>query len=263
MLEVTDYRRSLERSRMSRLRRDGRSTFRLQQREWDLLEGVFAPTDSPSTGIALDLLGLSCGLPGTRTGSLLEIGCGAGVIAVAAALAGCERVVASDINPAAVRNTELNAARHGVGGRVRAVQSDLFAALDPEERFDTIFWSSNYVMAPEGYHYEHVHERAYVDAGYRAHRRFLAEAPDRLRPGGRVLLHFSTRGDLVSLLRLAGQAGRGLRMLHGVVVQEGEYEVEHMLLEVTAWAPREDSVPAQREASVPRPRVGERERERL
>ncbi|WP_371498449.1 methyltransferase [Kitasatospora sp. NBC_00374] len=255
MLEVTDYRRSLERSRMSRMRQDGRSTFLLHQREWDLLEGVFAPADSPSTGIALDLLGLSCGLPGGRIDSLLEIGCGAGVIAVAAALAGCERVVASDINPAAVRNTELNAARHDMAGRVRAVHSDLFEALDPEERFDTIFWSSNYVMAPEGYRYEHMHERAYVDPGYAAHRRFLAEAPNRLRPGGRVLLHFSTRGDVLSLLRLAGQSGRGLRMVRTMTIQEGACEVEHMLLEVTA--------PPQREIVVPRPRSAERERERL
>ncbi|MFC5640882.1 methyltransferase domain-containing protein [Kitasatospora cinereorecta] len=245
-----DYRRSLERSRLSRMRRDGASVFTMQGREWDLLPGVFAPSDSPSTQIALDLLGLA-GPAVTARGSVLEIGCGTGLIAVTSALAGCERVVASDINPVAAENAELNAERHDVAHKVRTVHSDLFDALEPGERFDTIFWSSNYVMAPADYDYEHPHERAYVDAGYTAHRRFLAEAPEWLTPGGSVLLHFSSRGDLVSLLRIAGEVGRALRMLRVLPVQEGEHEVQHMLIEV-APRHRQPFVPGQRTREVPR-----------
>ncbi|MGF1430229.1 methyltransferase domain-containing protein [Kitasatospora sp. LaBMicrA B282] len=233
MLEIMDYRRSLERSRASRGRQSGQSTFWAHGREWDLFTDVFAPTDSPSTSVALELLGLTGELP-APTGSLLEIGCGAGVIAVMAALAGCDRVVASDINPAAAHNAAANAARHGVADRLRAVDGDLFAAVPAGERFDTIFWSSNYVMAPESYVYEHVHERAYVDPGYETHRRFLAQAPHWLAPGGRVLLHFSSRGDLATLLQLAEETGRRLQLVGSTQIDDWGNAVEHMLIEITA-----------------------------
>jgi release factor glutamine methyltransferase len=236
MLEVTDYRLSLERSRVSRTRRAEASTFSAHGRDWDLFPNVFAPTDSPSTGVALELLGLT-GEGTAPTGSLLEIGCGAGVVAVMAALAGCDRVVASDINPAAVGNAMANATRHGVADRFRAAHSDLFAALLPGERFDTIFWSSNYVLAPEGYVHQHVHERAYVDPGYDAHRRFLEQAPAWTNPGGRVLLHFSTRGDQGMLWHLAEQTGRDLRIVASTRVDDLGHEVDHMLIEISAIEP--------------------------
>ncbi|WP_269857883.1 class I SAM-dependent methyltransferase [Streptomyces sp. RPT161] len=243
MQEVRDYECSLERSRQALTNQNRPSTFSMYGRDWALLPNVFAPIYSPSTDTAMSLLGLTDSVVVPRTGSMLEIGCGTGIIAVSSALAGCDRVVASDINPEAVRNAELNAARHGVDRVVRTVHSDLFDGLDQGERFDTIFWSSNYVLAPHAYEYGSVHERAYVDPGYAAHRRFLAEAPNWLAPNGSVLLHFSTRGDLVSLLRIAGECGRGLRMLHSVPVQEGEHEVEHMLIEVTVTPQRSASRP--------------------
>ncbi|WP_323375847.1 methyltransferase [Streptomyces sp. RB17] len=197
---------------------------------------MFAPVFSPSTAVALDLLGLGQAGRGGWSGSFLEIGCGTGVIAVCAALAGCERVVAADVNPRAVENAALNAARHGVADRVRAVRSDLFSELR-EERFDTVFWSSNYVRAPEDYTYGSMHERAYVDPGYRAHRRYVAEAPLLLAPGGRALLHFSSRGVLGELREFAREYGRHLEVVGSVELVEGEYGddvVEHLLLEIGA-----------------------------
>ncbi|MFI5528747.1 methyltransferase domain-containing protein [Kitasatospora sp. NPDC051853] len=231
MSEVRSYERSLLRSREALTRKDRPKTFTLSGREWDLLPEVFAPVYSPSTATALELLGLG-GAAGSGEGSFLEIGCGTGVIAVAAALAGHRPVVAADINARAVQNAELNAARHGVAGTVRAVHSDLFDALGPAERFDTVFWSSNYVLAPEGYRYASVHERAYVDPGYAAHRRYLAQAPARLAPGGRALLHFSDRGDLAGLHRIAAELGRTVRVVAHREVSEGGLPVGHQLLEI-------------------------------
>ncbi len=201
-------------------------------RRWELLDFVFAPVFSPSTGIAVDFLSLSGPDRQPPPESLLEIGSGTGVISVQAALAGCKAVVASDINEHAVANTQRNAARHGVADRVTAVRSDLFADLDEGARFDRIFWSSNYVLAPEDYAYRSVHERAYVDAGYRTHRRYLTEAVDHLSGDGSVLLHFSDRGDVAGLHRIAGECGRELRMLRRRTVLEGSDSVEHLLLEV-------------------------------
>ncbi|MEV0603014.1 50S ribosomal protein L11 methyltransferase [Streptomyces sp. NPDC050315] len=207
----------------------------MSDREWDLLDEVFTPVYSPSTGVGVDFLGLADATTAEIGQSFLDVGTGSGVIAVLAALAGADRVVALDINPKAVRNAELNAVRHRVADRVRALHSDLFSGLRPDERFDTVFWSSNYVRAPEGYEYGSLHEYAYVDAGYRTHQRFLAEAPDRRTPGGRALLHFSSRGDVAALHRIAAESGRELRTVDSVEVLEGEYGsdlVEHMLLEI-------------------------------
>ncbi|MGW0856603.1 50S ribosomal protein L11 methyltransferase [Streptomyces sp. NPDC002690] len=232
MKVVQDYRRSLERSRQALEQKDRPSSFELCGREWDLLPEVFAPVYSPTTAFSMELMGLADPAASPRTGSFLEIGCGTGVIAVASALNGCESVVATDISEAAVRNAEMNAARHGVHERVRSVRSDLFAGLGADERFDTVFWHSNYVLAPESYQYRTMHERGYVDPGYAAHRRFLTGAPHRLTPGGVALLHFSGRGDLATLTRIAGECDRRLRVVRSAVFQEGEHEVEHMLLAV-------------------------------
>ena len=111
---MTDaYVRSLERSRHNTTRTDRPRVFSLAGREWDLLDSVFPPVYSPSTATFLELLDFPVG------GSMIEVGCGAGAIAVSAALAGCAQVVATDVNPEAARNAELNAVRHGVADRVR------------------------------------------------------------------------------------------------------------------------------------------------
>ncbi|MBK6046243.1 methyltransferase domain-containing protein [Streptomyces sp. MBT55] len=255
---MRSFTRSLNRSRQSLTRADRPRTFALGGREWDLLDEVFAPVYSPSTGVGLDFLGLNDPRPADtdaeeaavttafapevsgRRGSFLEIGCGAGVIAVTAALAAHGPVVACDISPQAVENTVRNAERHGVQDRLRAVCGDLFGELDDDERFDTVFWSSNYVLGPADYVYESVHERAYVDTGYQAHRRYLEEAPGRTTASGAALLHFSSRGDVALLHRIAAESGRELRTLAACLVQEGEYGndlVEHMLFEILP-APR-------------------------
>ncbi|SBT43654.1 Methyltransferase domain-containing protein [Micromonospora auratinigra] len=164
------------------------------------------------------------------------MGCGTGVIATCAALAGCDRVVAVDVNPQAVVNSQRNASRHGVADRLDSIHSDLFDALDGAERFDVVFWHSNYVLAPDDYRYANVHERAYVDAGYVTHRRYLEQAPRWLTPGGRALLHFSARGDLDELRRIAVECNRQLHIRRSAVFLEGEQEVEHLLIEVATRA---------------------------
>ncbi|MEV7419306.1 50S ribosomal protein L11 methyltransferase [Streptomyces sp. NPDC089919] len=203
--------------------------------EWDLLDDVFAPPFSRSTGVAMELLGLGSERS-PQKGSFLEIGCGTGVVAVTAAMLGCDRVVAADINPEAVRNTALNARRHQVEDRLRAVHSNVFDDLDPQERFDVVYWHSNFVLGPEDLTYESVHDQAYVDAGYRSHTRYLAGATDRLAPGGRALLHFSDRGDIPRLHELAHRLGRELHMVAGRADRDGEETIAHILYEVRATA---------------------------
>ncbi|WP_070011866.1 methyltransferase domain-containing protein [Streptomyces abyssalis] len=229
------YQRTLTLSGNDVTREDRPRTFVLYDKEWDLLDEVFAPIYRPSTNVSLDFLDLLT--PGPfKWDSMLEMGSGTGLICVMAALAGCERVVGADINPYAVENTRLNAERHGVSGRVTTRQSDLFDGLAEDERFDVIFWNSNFIWAPGDHKFESVHEHAFLDPGYVAHRRFLEEAPKWTTENGSVLLFFSsTKGDLPGLYRLAEETRRSLRIVRRQTIQDGTdmAESEYLLIEVS------------------------------
>jgi release factor glutamine methyltransferase len=195
---------------------------------WDLLPGVFAPVYTASTEL------FSRWMPYPLGGRFLEVGCGAGVTAVTAALRGARRVTALDVAPAAVRNTAMNAARHGVGDRVRVLTSDLFDALDADEEFDVIFWNSNVVLAPEDFTYTSDVQRAILDRGYRAHRRYLREGTARLAEGGRLLLGFNSLGDRGRLEDLAHEADRRISELRGATRTAGGVPTTFQLLDIAA-----------------------------
>ncbi|MFT3854661.1 MAG: 50S ribosomal protein L11 methyltransferase [Ilumatobacteraceae bacterium] len=67
--------------------------------------------------------------------TVLDVGCGSGVLGIAACLLGAARCEAIDVSPAAVTATTDNAARNGVAGRVRASTTPL-AEID--ETFDVV-----------------------------------------------------------------------------------------------------------------------------
>ena len=194
--------------------------FELLGRRWTLYEGVFAPAHTPVTELFTSWLPFD--------GRFLEMGCGAGVTAVTAALAGCE-VTALDISAAAVANTRANARRHGVRMAVR--HSDLFAALRPGEEFDLVYWNSNFVLPPAGHVNASELDHAFFDPGYRTHARFLAEAFDHVAPGGRVLLGFSDLGSWPQL-RSACRSARLEPEIIRSERREVEVTIEFQLVEV-------------------------------
>ncbi|AGL16383.1 methyltransferase [Actinoplanes sp. N902-109] len=168
-------------------------------RDWDVLRGVHCPADDFSTAY------FTAHLP-YGPGPFLEMGCGAGVTAITAALQGSSQVMAVDVSAAAVRNTELNARRHGVADTVRAVHSDLFTDV-PAGEYDVIFWNSSFVDAPAPEGLPADLARIVFDPGYSLHRRYLHEAQQFLPPCGRLLLGFGSLGNHDLLERLAGEAG--------------------------------------------------------
>jgi ribosomal protein L11 methyltransferase len=78
---------------------------------------AFGTGGHPTTQLCLELLA------GEERGSVLDIGCGSGVLSIAAAKLGFEPVLAFDFDPQAVEATERNAADNGVSIAVR--QADL------------------------------------------------------------------------------------------------------------------------------------------
>jgi release factor glutamine methyltransferase len=205
-------------------------TFSLLGREWDLLDGVFAPNVTPVTEL------FTSWLPFPAGGSFLEVGCGTGVTAVTAALAGCARVLALDISAAAVANTQCNVARHGVTDVVEVMCSDLFDEVPAGQSFDLIFWNSNFAEPPDGFVNGTDLHHAFFDPDYRAHERYLREAQHWLAPGGRLLLGFSDIGNWEHLTAIIEELGLQVRFVRE---QDGRPAVPltFQLLEISGWAP--------------------------
>jgi len=211
-------------------RAEGRpAMFEMLGLEWDLLPDVFVPIYTASTEL------YSTWLPYPVGGALLEVGCGAGVTAVVAALRGCRSVAALDISSPAIANARLNVERHGVADRVRVLRSDMFAGLDVADRFDLIFWNSNYAEAPEDFVYETDLQHAFFDAGYRSHRAFVTGAGAHLTTGGRLLLGFSDIGSRRLLDGLAAEAGRRVETLRHAT-RTTTATIDYQLLELVTPA---------------------------
>ncbi|CAM3874376.1 methyltransferase [Kibdelosporangium persicum] len=189
--------------------------FELLGREWDLLDDVWPPAYSPGGELYAHLI------PFHEMSAFLEMGCGTGIMSVLAALAGTERVLGLDINPAAVRNTELNAKRHGVADRVTARVSDLYSAVEPGERFDGIYWNPPFLNAPADVVDSSIWHETMFDPAYAKMRHFLRAGRELLNPGGRAYLWFGEAlGNPTLISDLADETGYELHVLTKIEMSE-------------------------------------------
>ncbi len=70
--------------------------------------------------------------------SVLDLGCGSGILAIAAAKLGAAKVIALDIDPISVRATEFNAWQNNVTDKISAYQGSLDTILHSARRFDLL-----------------------------------------------------------------------------------------------------------------------------
>jgi ribosomal protein L11 methyltransferase len=113
---------------------------------------AFGQGNHATTGLMLEALtsALAGALgPGARRSnairpgaSVLDVGCGSGVLAITAALLGAGRVVAIDVDDEAVRATGDNAARNGVSGLIEVSATPLDAV---DGRYDLVLAN---ILAP-------------------------------------------------------------------------------------------------------------------
>lgn len=78
------------------------------------------PPGHPTTRLSLDLLRAVLAVAPVK--SLVDVGCGAGLLSLAVAALGVPRVVGVDISPAAVQVTRENARNNGLAGALQVVQ---------------------------------------------------------------------------------------------------------------------------------------------
>ena len=91
---------------------------------------AFGTGSHPTTRLCLEWLAERLAARDMRAYSMLDYGCGSGVLAIAAKLLGAGRVVGVDHDPQALTATRANAIRNGVGFAVE--HSDAFAEGDDQ-----------------------------------------------------------------------------------------------------------------------------------
>ena len=121
---------------------------------------------------------------------ILDLCTGSGCLAILAARAYPRaHVDAVDISAAALAVARKNVSRYRLEDRVRLVRSDLFGSLDGE-KYDLVVSNPPYVPTramrdlPPEYRYEPGIALAGGSDGLELVSRILAEAPERLKPGG-------------------------------------------------------------------------------
>src|SRR5947209_16187065 len=131
--------------------------------------------------------------------SALDLCTGSGVLAIAAAQAGCGNVTAIDVSRRAVMAVRLNAALNRV--RIRAVRGDLFAPV-AGRRFDLIVSNPPYLPSRQDELPRRGLARAW-EAGHDGRAildRICGEAHNHLKPGGVMLLvHSEVCGERATL----------------------------------------------------------------
>lgn len=154
-----------------------------------VLPGVFDGIRLRTGAFLADTINVETCPQGAR---VLDLGTGSGLGAIFAARHG-GRVIATDINPEAVRCAHLNALAHHLEGSIETRVGDLFEPVRGKS-FDLVLF---------GPPYYHGAPRDLSDCAWRsrdAFERFLEELPAYLSPEGRALVVLSTDGDIAGAL---------------------------------------------------------------
>jgi len=128
---------------------------------------------------------------------VLDVGTGCGLLAILAA-SSAAKVVATDINPNAVRCAKENAEMNCVRDKISFVQGDLMAPIRIGEKFDLILFNAPYLPSCNKEEESSWLGRAWAGgtSGRHVINRFISESPKFLSPTGIILMIQSTLSGL-------------------------------------------------------------------
>jgi len=136
---------------------------------------------------------------GQRPLRIADVGTGSGVIAVTLAkqIDDCA-ITAVDVSAAAIKIAQWNADQHDVTLKITFAESDLLGSIDPSAQFHLILSNPPYIteaeydqLDPSVRNFEPQGALVAGPDGCEVIRRLLAEAPNRLLPGGTILIELS------------------------------------------------------------------------
>ncbi|CAF0827784.1 unnamed protein product [Rotaria sp. Silwood1] len=123
---------------------------------------------------------------------LLEIGTGAGYMSILAVLNGVSHATCTDINNNALENAKENAIKYNIIDRITIKYSDVFSALNSNDKFDIIFWNHPFGHIDKPVEELELLERALIDPFYQSLDKYLKYANEYLNSDkGRLFIGFS------------------------------------------------------------------------
>jgi release factor glutamine methyltransferase len=140
--------------------------------------------------------------------SVLDLGTGSGVIAIFACYKGASKVLAVDVNPAAVKSAKHNAKTHGFEKVMTVKRSNLFDAVGPK-KFDVITANLPFRDKAAG----DVVAQSQWDTDLQTNKKFFKEVLNYLKPGGRIYFAQSNFGAIPQIKVLAKEAGLSVKTI--------------------------------------------------
>ncbi|MDR1026387.1 MAG: methyltransferase [Lactobacillus sp.] len=168
-------------------------------------------------------------LPLSKGQTLLDMGCGSGVIGITCCLEyDLSYVLCADISDDAVLNTYENIHDYYLSGEVEVLQSDVYSNIGNERKFDLIFWNFPYFdFEPKN---PTKLEMCTYDPGYNKTKEFIVGGFERIAPQGKIMLGFSsTRFPLEHAKRKVQEIGFDLQVFFQDIDANG---ISQELLEV-------------------------------
>jgi len=184
---------------------------------FDVFESVYEPAE--------DSFLLAQNLTINEGDSVLDMGTGCGIQAVLAAQK-ARKVLATDVNPNAVRCATHNACLNNVADKIEVRQGNLFEPVKVDERFNVILFNAPYLPS-EASEERDLASQAWAggETGRSIIDRFIAEASRYLKSNGRVLLVQSSLSDVEQSLRMFSERG-----LDAKVIAESKVAFENIVV---------------------------------